>query len=50
MGRALGWYVKHPEDQLVDLIFVAGQYLILNEEEGMQLDDPVPILNHYIAE
>jgi hypothetical protein len=30
--------------------FAAGQYLILNEEEGMQLDDPVPILNHYIAE
>ncbi|KAE9367867.1 hypothetical protein N431DRAFT_471261 [Stipitochalara longipes BDJ] len=29
---------------------LGGQYLILNEEEGLQLDNPVPILDQYIAE
>lgn len=31
-------------------IFVAGQYIILTEEEGLQLDDPVPVHGIYLAE
>jgi hypothetical protein len=50
MGRSLGWYVNHPLERLMHLIFIAGQYLFLSEEEGMQFDDPVPIMNHFIAE
>jgi hypothetical protein len=50
MGRSIGWYVNHLLQRLMDLIFIAGQYLFLSEEEGMQLNDPVPIMNHYIAE
>ena len=50
MGRSIGWYENHRLERLMDLIFLAGQYLFLSEEEGMQLDEAVPIMNHYIAE
>jgi hypothetical protein len=50
MGRSTGWYENHRLKRLMDLIFLPGQCLFLSEEEGMQLDDPVPIMNHYIVE
>ncbi len=50
MGRSIGWYVNHLVQKLTDLKFVSGQYLFLSEKEGMQLDDPVRMMNHYIAE
>jgi len=50
MGRSLRWQVNHPLETLMNLICIAGQYLFLSEDEGVQLDNPMPIMNHYIAE
>jgi hypothetical protein len=32
------------------IVFFTGQYVLLTEEEGLQLEDPVPIRGIYIAE
>jgi hypothetical protein len=50
MGRYLRWQINHPLETLRNLICIAGQYLFLSEDEGVQLDNPMPIMNHYIAE